>query len=119
LKLKASLGVAREMALQRESGVDDFLQAGNEKALSDRWSDIYAKLSEYPLAEDLHKINALLRRNAFWECVKVCARIVRKNAPFRNKVEVIFSALIKSILGMKNYQAVKSAFSKSAVISVD
>lgn len=113
LKQKASLQVARDMALQRQAGLDDFLQAGNVAALNDRWNEIVVKLGEYPLAEDLHKINSLIRRGAIWECGKVCIGVATKKAPFKNKIEVISSAVLKMILGMNRYQVVKSALNRS------
>lgn len=119
LKQKASLQVAREMALQRGSGIDDYLQAGNEVDLRSRWSVIYSMLGEDPLAEDLHKINSLIRRKAFWECGKVCVGVVKKKAPFKNKIVVIFSAVIKAILGMDRYQLIKSAFNRSVAVRGD
>lgn len=108
LALKASLQVARELALQREvTGTDD-LDAGRDFAPRSRYDAIYSGLAEYPLAEDLHKINRLLRRHANWEVVRLCGRVIGKDAPIVSKLEVIFSTIIKCILGIERYQNVRS-----------
>ena len=112
LELKASLQVARELALQREAKGADDLDEGKEGGLRLRYDAIREQLADYPLAEDMHKVNSLLRRHAIWEGVKLCGRIAGKDAPIVNKIELISSTVIKCILGMERYQKVKDHLNK-------
>lgn len=112
LKLKASLKIVREMAVQREAGLIDDLQAGNISVLQQRWNQIFEQLGAPPLAEDLHKINMLLKRHANWECVKLCLRMLGKDAPLRSKALIISSTVVKLVLGLNRYHSIKSHIHK-------
>ena len=110
LRLKASLQTARQLALQRQSGNADDLDTKRESEVIKQWNLIYERLKAPPLAEELHKINMLLRRGARRESLTLCADILRKDAPYRNKALVLSSVLLKVIIGMNGYQKVKRLF---------
>lgn len=111
--LKASLRVARDLALQRERNLSDDLESGDADGLADKWQDACRELGKAPLTEDIYKINMLLRRHAYGESLKICVRSVTKDAPVHRKLIVILSTIVKLILGMKNYSRIKSRLIKS------
>ncbi|MEZ5503918.1 MAG: glycosyltransferase family 2 protein [Halioglobus sp.] len=119
LKQKASLQVARELAQTRAMGEPDELEAGQEALLRRRWESLSEELGRYVLAEDLHKINRLLRRRALLQCAKLCIQVLHKEAPLKSKIAVISSAALKAALGMERYNSIKASFRNLSVKAVD
>ncbi|MFT4518055.1 MAG: glycosyltransferase involved in cell wall biosynthesis [Halioglobus sp.] len=106
LKLKASLVIARELAAQRAGNPRDDIDTGNAAKQTARWNKIYEQLRLKPGAEELHKINMLLRRNARWESIGVCIRMLSTKAPLSSKLVVIASTIVKILLGFERYERI-------------
>lgn len=113
LKLKSSLMIAREFADQRQRQGRDDLQAGNSEAAGERWLQICNQLSTKPGAEEIYKINMLLRRNAIMEAFRVCKRMFGSTTPFSTSLVVATSTLIKVLIGFERYESVKSIFART------
>ncbi|MFV8819255.1 glycosyltransferase family 2 protein [Haliea sp. E17] len=107
LKQKSSLRLANELAKERSGGNLDQLELGMSDSVKKRWDDIFAELNRHPLAEDINRINRLLRRHARKEGIDVCLQAMKKDVGFSPKLTIVALTLLKLTIGMKNYERIK------------
>lgn len=110
----ASLRLARDLAEERLSGKPDTLQRLDEASAERILEQHLELLNREPFSEELYKLNQLLRKRAYRECLTVCNRLLKKEGPWTPKLAVLGSCFLKLILGVDKYRLLRLRLSATS-----